>query len=215
MRTVTGRAFWGLLAGATALLAFGASAAPPAAQIFTEGTHYTRLETAMPVNMPAGKIEVREFFWYGCPHCYTLEVYIRNWNRPEAAEFVTTPALLGKNWVDHARAYYALEALGKLEELHPVLFDALHAKRQRLSTIKQLAKFFENHGIERKKFEETAASFLVNTQVKRAENLGKNYGITSVPTLVINGEYVTSPSMVGSYENFFEVVNYLVEQGSR
>ena len=203
------KAWHGLLSGAAVAFCFAATAH---AQTFIEGTHYTRLDTPVQVRVPEGKIEVREFFWYGCPHCFKLEPYINKWEKPENVEFVTTPAVLGKNWVAHAYAYYALEALGKLDELHTVLFHALHTEKRRLLTIGQLAELFEHHGIKRAKFEEAVKSFLVDTQVKRAENLGKSYSISGVPTFVIGGKYKTSPSMTGDYETFFKVVDFLIGQ---
>lgn len=196
-----------LLLCAAAALVFATAAQ---AQSFVEGRHYTAVPRPAPVQVAEGKVEVREFFWYGCPHCYTLEPYIHNWKKPAAVEFVTTPAVLGKNWVDHAYAYYALKALGRLEELHPVLFDAVHAKKRRVYSINEMAAFFSGYGIEPGKFKETAKSFLVESQVKRAERLGRTYGISGVPSFVVNGKYVTSPGMAGSYENFFKIVDFLV-----
>ena len=192
-------------------IVFGAGSAV-SAQTFTEGKHYTRVADESSPRKPGEKIEVREFFWYGCPHCYTLEPHIKNWKKPKDIELITTPAVLGKNWVAHAYAYYALKDLGRLEELHEVLFDALHAERKRLYTAEQLAEFFEEHGVDKDKFKQAFESFSVNTQVKRAERLGKAYSIKSVPTFVIGGKYMTSPSMVDSYTTFFKVVDYLVER---
>ena len=210
-RSTAMRTPYRLLAYAAALAALGAATFASASP-FVEGKHYTRLPTEASVKAPEGKIEVREFFWYGCPHCYTLEPYIHDWEKPEFVEFVLTPAVLGKTWVDHAHAFYALKTLGRLEELHPVLFDALHAKNRRLRTLDQMANFFEAHGIEAGKFKDAAKSFVVKTQVSKAEKLGKKYDITSVPTFTINGEYLTSPSMVGDYKTFFEVVDFLVRK---
>ncbi len=194
---------------AAAALALGI-AASASAQSFTEGEQYLRVPAAASVQVPEGKVEVREFFWYGCPHCYTLEPYIRKWDKPAAVEFVTTPALLGKNWVAHAYAYYALKGLRRLEDLHSVLFEAIHEKKMRLATAGQIAKFLKSYEIDEDKFREAFESFAVDAQVKQAERLGKTYGISSVPAFVINGKYVTAPSMVGSYETFFKVVDYLV-----
>ena len=196
------------------LLASGAVAVT-SAQTFIEGKDYILLSGHSDVRLPKGKVEVREFFWYGCPHCYTIEPHIKNWNKPKAAELVMTPALLGKNWVAHAYTYYALKDLGKLEELHSVLFDAIHGERKRLYTAGQLAEFFEGHGIDKNKFKEAFESFSVSTQVKRAERLGKAYGISNVPTFVINGKYMTSLSMVGSHEKFFKVMDHLIAHESR
>lgn len=198
-----------------AALVFTATAAQ--GQQFEEGRHYKLLPRPAEVQVPEGKVEVREFFWYGCPHCYTLEPHIAKWKKPAAVEFVTTPALLGKNWVPHAYAYYALKALGRLEELHSALFDAVHARKRRVYSLKQIAAFLEEHGIEREKFEKTVKSFVVETQVKSAERLGRTYAISGVPTFVVNGKYVTSPSMTGDYDTFFRVIDYLVakEAGAR
>lgn len=200
---------------AATLLAFGAAAVQVQAQTFSEGRHYTAVPRPVQVQVPEGKVEVREFFWYGCPHCYTLEPHIKSWKKPAAVEFVTTPALLGKTWVDHAYAYYTLKALGRLEELHSVLFDAVHARKRRIYSLNEIAAFFSGYGIEPDKFKETAKSFLVETQVKRAERLGRTYGISGVPSFVINGKYITSPSMAGSYEDFFKIVDYLVAKESK
>lgn len=202
-----------LLCAATAF-AFSAAAVQVKAQTFSEERHYSVVSNPVAVQVPEGKVEVREFFWYGCPHCYTLEPHIKNWKKPAAVEFVTTPAILGEKWVDHAHAYYALKALGRLEELHSVLFDALHAKRKRVYSLDEIAAFFSEYDIDPDKFKETARSFLVETQIKRAERLGKAYGINGVPSFVINGKYVTSPRMAGSYEVFFKIVDYLVAKES-
>lgn len=201
------------LCAATAL-AFGVAAVQVAAQTFSEGRHYTVVPNPVQVQVPKGKVEVREFFWYGCPHCYTLEPYINSWKKPAEVEFVKTPAMLGETWVDHAHAYYALKTLGRLEDLHSILFDALHVEKKRLHNLDQLAAFFSGNGVEPGKFKETAESFLVKTQVKRAERLGRTYGISGVPSFVINGKYVTSPSMAASYEHFFQIVDYLVAKES-
>lgn len=180
------------------------------ADTFTEGIDYVLVSPPVKEDAGEDKVTVREFFWYGCPHCYTLEPHIENWDKPEHIEFVTMPAMLGKQWLSHGYAYYALEALGRLEELHPVLFDALHTKRQNLFTPEQLAKFFSGHGIPEETFLNALNSFTVDTKVKAAQNLGKKYNLRSVPTVVINGKYMTSPSMVG-YKRLFEVVEHLAE----
>ena len=207
---------WRHLLIGTAFLLFALGISPFAsAQSFIEGKHYTVIPTPVLMQMPAGKVEVREFFWYGCPHCYTLEPYISDWEKPKSVEFVTTPAMLGKNWVDHAYTYYALKALGKLDELHPILFDAIHRKKKRLYKIAQIGDFLAGYGLEKKEFEKAVESFSVSTEIKRAERLAKSYGISSVPIVVVNGKYALSPSTVGSYENFFKAVDYLVEKESK
>ena len=200
---------------AALLLLVGTTVSVTAAQSFVEGTHYTRLADRAPARLPEGKVEVREFFWYGCPHCYTLEPYIQSWERPAAVEFVTTPAVLGKNWVAHAYAFYALKALGRLEDLHAPLFEAIHGERKRVFSAGQIEDFVAQQGVDREQFARAVESFSVDTQVKRAERLGKAYGVSGVPAFVINGKYMTSPTMAGSYQHFFKVVDHLIAKESR
>lgn len=187
-------------------------ATPAFAQTFVEGKHYRVVETPTLMSLPEDKIEVREFFWYGCSHCYALEPYIAQWEKPDFVEFVTTPAMLGERWVDHAYTYYALEELGREKELHGALFDAIHKERQRLFTVSQIAGFLEAYGIKRQRFEAAVKSFVVATRIKRADRLGRAYQISGVPVFVIDGRYVTSPGMTAGYREFFAVVDYLVEK---
>ena len=182
-------------------------------QPFVEGKDYQIIESALLMPAPKeGKVEVREFFWYGCPHCYALEPYVEKWERPDFVEFVMTPAILGKQWVDHAYAYYALKQLGKEEQLHKVLFDAIHEEKMRLFTISQIAGLLEGYGVKRETFEAAAKSFLVATEVKRADRLGKAYRISGVPAFVVNGKYITSPGMAGGSRKLFEVIDYLARK---
>ena len=189
-----------------------ATSAVVSEQPFVEGKDYRVIEATSLMPMPEGKVEVREFFWYGCPHCYALEPYVEKWEKPDVVEFIMTPAMLGEQWVDHAYAYYALKQLGKEKQLHKVLFDAIHEKEKRLFTISQIAGFMEGYGVKRETFEAAAKSFLVATEIKRADRLTKAYQISGVPAFVVNGKYVTSPSMTGSYQKLFEVIDYLVHK---
>ena len=185
-------------------------ASPLAMADVIEGTDYIRLPTPIAEDEGEGKVIVREFFWYGCPHCYILEPQIHNWKKPAVVDFIATPAVLGKQWVAHAYAYYTLEALGHLDEMHPILFDALHNEKQSLFTMDSMADFFADHGVDKKKFLSTFKSFLVDTRVKAAQNLGRKYKLRSVPTITVNGKYMTSPSMAG-HRRLFEVVEFLVD----
>ena len=183
------------------------------AQPFVEGKHYRTVETqGFMAPGPEGKVEVREFFWYGCSHCYALEPYIAKWEKPDFVKFVLTPAVLGAHWVDHARTYYALQQLNQEQALHKVLFDAIHKGGKRLFTLGQIGGFVEGYGVKREDFEAATRSFLVGVEIKRADRLVKQYQIDGVPIFVIGGKYVTSPGMAGSYPTFFEIVNYLVNK---
>ncbi|MDD9806723.1 MAG: thiol:disulfide interchange protein DsbA/DsbL [Gammaproteobacteria bacterium] len=192
-----------------------ALAAPAAfAQDFIEGQHYQRLEQPQPTET-GDKVEVREFFWYGCPHCYVLEPYLDNWQVPDSAEFIRTPATFNELWATHARVYYVLQEMKKLDELHAVFFDALHKRKLRLTDAASIARFFEGHGIAADKFQSAWRSFLVDTKVGKADKAVRAYGLKSVPSFVVNGKYLVSPSTVTSYAQFIEVLDYLIALEAR
>lgn len=184
------------------------------AQDFIEGQHYQRLEQPQPTDT-GDKIEVREFFWYGCPHCYVLEPYLNNWRVPDSAEFIRTPATFNELWTTHARVYYVLQEMKKLDELHGVFFDALHKRKLKLNDAASIARFFEGHGIPADKFQSAWRSFLVDSKVGKADKAVRAYGLRSVPSFVVNGKYLVSPSMVTSYAQFIEVLNHLVALEAR
>lgn len=175
-----------------------------------EGKDYVLVVPPVAVEVPEGKVEVREFFWYGCPHCYAIEPALNSWKKPPEVIFIRTPAVLGRQWVVHGYTYYTLKELKRLDELHPILFDALHNKNLNLSTPGRLAAFFEGHGISKDKFKEVFESMVVNAQIKKADRLVKKYRIDGVPTFAVNGKYLTSPSMAGNMQHFMRVLKHLV-----
>ncbi len=191
-----------------------AVAQTPKAADFVEGRHYLRVSPPQQTET-ADKIEVREFFWYGCPHCYVLEPYLDNWPVPENAEFVRTPATFNELWTTHARVYFVLEGLGRLPDLHPVFFEALHKRKLRLNDLSSLAGFFAGYDVPEKKFRQAYHSLLVDTKVRRADARVKGYNLKSVPTFVVNGKYLTSPRMAGNYARLVRLLNHLVERESR
>ena len=131
------------------LAALPAAAADPiqlaqAPAQFREGQHYRVLTPAQPTSVAPGKVEVVEIFWYGCPHCYSLEPHLQRWltvDMPEAAEFVKLPASLNPSWQPHARLFYAAKALGVLDEAHDAVFREMHVQRQRLDTLDAMVEF--------------------------------------------------------------------------
>ena len=171
---------------------------------------YKKLPSPQPT-ITGDKIEVLEVFWYGCPHCYHFEPFIEKWlkQKAEYIEFVRMPGILGKNWLPHARAFYAAEKLGILEEIHEPLFDAIHRDKRKIIDEKSLRVFFSEHGISGKQFDEAFRSKEVEEKVKTAFTAGKNYALTGVPAVIINGKYVTGASMAGSYDKIIEVINTL------
>lgn len=190
---------------------------PVAAQsaAFEEGRHY--LEVPFPQPVETGeRIEVREFFWYGCPHCYTLEPALERWlrNKPKNAEFVRTP-WKDPRGVTQGQAYYAFAAMGVLDKLHPALFRAVHAQGRRLDDEASIAQFVAEHGLDPAKFRAALNSFGVRLNWEKAKRLNETYGVNSVPLLVVDGKYITSPLMAGSAEAAVNVVDQLVLRAAR
>lgn len=183
---------------------------------FQEGTHYQRLNTPVPTSSD-DKVEVVEAFWYGCGHCYNLEPAIETWvaNKPENVVFTRLPTVLGKSWEAHARAYHTAEVLGVLDKIHQPLLEAIHLEKRRLANEDQLAEFFAEQGVDTDTFRKTYRSFAVETRLKRSQDLVRRYRLRSVPTIVVNGKYVTDTSMAGSQQKLFEVVNHLVEKEAK
>jgi thiol:disulfide interchange protein DsbA len=180
---------------------------------YVAGAHYELLSEFQPVQT-GDKIEVVEMFWYRCPHCYRLEPYIIKWlkNIPENAEYVAIPAILNQNWVFHGRAYYTFEALGIVDELHGKFFDALHKDRQQLNTTEQLADWATQFGVDEEKFISTFDSFAVNNKINFANIMGRKYGISGVPSIIVDGKFRTNVSMAGSHDELFNVINFLIKK---
>jgi len=171
---------------------------------------YKELSSPQPTRT-GNKIEVLEVFWYGCPHCYQFEPVVEKWLEEKAGyiEFVRIPGVLGKQWLPHARAYYAAEKLGVLEKIHQPLFNAIHNEKRKIFDEKSLKKFFAEHGVDGNDFDKAYQSKEVEESVRTAFSAGKNYELTGVPTVVINGKYTTSASMAGSFDKVIEVINIL------
>lgn len=176
-------------------------------------------ESYLPVDPPAGtisndKVEVVEFFWYGCPHCFDIDPYVTEWSKskPANVEFHHVPAPLNPQWEVHARFFYAAKYLGVLDKLHAPLFTAMHREKQSLSDKGSLIEFAVAHGVDRKKFTQAWNSFDVAVRVQQAKQLAQRYNIESVPTMGINGKYKTSVSTAGSVDKMFAVVNDLVAE---
>ena len=159
-------------------------------------------------------IIIYEFFWYGCPHCYNLEPTM---NRIEAdlekdTKVVKLPVALRDSWIPHAKLYYALKQMNKIDLVHNLIFEEIHLEDNRLNTEQQMIDFLGKHGIDTDKFIEKYNSFGTEARIKKASNLAKKYQIDSVPTIIINGKFLTSGSYVSSYDELYSVVNLLVER---
>lgn len=180
---------------------------------------YDPVSPAQPVQNPA-KVEVIEFFWYGCPHCYSLEPAMVEWlkTKPANVEFIRQPAVFSELWGKHAKAYYTAEALGVLDKVHADLFntiqEALRDKKPALTDENDLAKFFAEHGVKDEDYRAAYNSFLVDAKLRQAESIGPRYGITGVPSLVVNGKYKVTAQSAKSQANMLNVVNQLIAQES-
>lgn len=182
---------------------------------YEEGVHYTELAFAQEVET-GNRVEVREFFWYGCPHCDSLEPIIDKWlkQKPKQAEFVRTPGTAPR-WLPHAQMFYAAEALGALPKLHPAFFKAMHQQNRPLADEASILKFVAEQGVDAAKFKEAMGSFGVRLKVEKAKQANEAYGINSVPTIVVDGKYITSPKMARGEAEVMKVVDFLVQRAAK
>ncbi len=159
-----------------------------------------------------GKVEVIEFFWYGCPHCYHLEPEIAAWLKklPGDVAFKRVPAVPSDSWGELARVFYTFEAMGLLEQHHARIFDAIHKDNQNLGNRKIREQWLAKNGIDPKKYEEVEKSFTVATKLQRAKQMTQAYKVDSVPRFVVQGKYYTSAELAGGASRMFEVVDELI-----
>ena len=199
-----------LAAAALAATAF-AFTAPAAAQ---QQPGVTELNPPLPTDAAKGKIEVVEFFWYECPHCYALEPYLERWTKklPADVEFRRIPATFNERWVISARVYYALEAMGLVDKLHRPLLDAIHKDRLRITDERQLTEWLQSKGVDVAKFSSTLKSFAVESRLKRAQGLVVGSKIDGVPALMVNGQYVVPAGAGGSEERMLAIADSLIER---
>lgn len=205
MRTKKG--IWSILLFAALFFAQGAWAQ----EEFVEGVDYQLLNPPMRTDNPA-KVEVAEYFWYGCPHCFHMEPLMRKWEAtmPATAEFVRVPADFDGRWGLMARAYYTAQILGVLDKVHEPLFNAIHVKKEQFTSEEQLADFFKEFGVSADDFAKAFHSFAVESKYRRAVSLTRKSGIDGVPAIIVNGKYRTSATITGSTDRMFQVVNYLI-----
>jgi len=190
-------------------------AATVAAQV--AGRDYQVIKHAQPTESGA-KVEVIEFFWYGCPHCNALQPSLHAWlkRKPADVEFRRIPAAFQDSWLPLTRVYYTLDAMGLVEKLHLDVFAAIHDKKMRLDEPKVLFDWIASKGVDRQKFTDTYNSFAVQSRTKRAMDLSRNYDLSGTPAVVVNGRYLTAPSMTLKpdnsidYDRFFKVLDQLI-----
>jgi protein dithiol oxidoreductase (disulfide-forming) len=211
-RTIYSRFRQAIAAGV--LLLAGTSAA--FALEIQQGVHYKLLTPAQPTNVAPGMVEVVEVFWYACGHCYLLEPRLEAWDRkgrPANAQLVRLPATWNNMLKTHARLYYTMELLGR-QDLNPEIWREINVKRNMLDTPAALEAFFTSRGVAKADFNKAFAGFAVDSKIMKAEDLNRRYKITSTPTVVVNGKYVTDAGMAGGEEQLFQVINALVARES-
>jgi len=177
-----------------------------------EGIDYRTLREIVPTSSP-GKIEVLEFFWYACPHCYHLEPHLAKWKASLSADVTFRRVHVAFRGDTHQKIFYTLEAMGRAEALNAKVFDEIHQRNNPLAGLPDAAEWARKQGLDVAKFEAAWNSFGVQTQQKRANALVAGYRVDGVPTFGINGRYVTSPAMVGgSHVRALQVVDFLIGQ---
>jgi thiol:disulfide interchange protein DsbA len=212
-----------LLAAVASTVAAATPAASAAAAGWQDGVNYTRLVPAQPTAVPAGQVEVLEFFWYACPHCYALDPLVESWDKSKPAyiSFTRVPVLWNEGHRSLARLYYTLESMGKLKQAHAEIFkeiqvsgdpligsdpnSAAAAERVQVAFVKKL-------GISEAAFEQAYHSMGVETAMQRADELGQRYRITGVPTFVVNGKYVADVGTAGGPERLISLISDLAAQ---
>jgi len=172
---------------------------------------YALLQPPQPTD-GGGKIEVIEFFWYGCPHCYALEPAVNAFikSAPKDVVFKRVPAYPSDSWGEMAKVFYTLEAMGLLEQYHQRVFDAMHRDNVNLANKRLRDEWLAKNGIDVAKYAEVEKSFTVATKIARAKQLTQAYKVDSVPRLVVNGKYYTSAEQAGGADKVFPIVNQLV-----
>jgi len=189
---------------------------------FKEGQHYTRLVPTQPKIGGADKIEVAEFFYYQCPHCFTFEPIIKGWaeNKPANVRFVQVPAMWNNMLVLHGRMFYTNEVLarnGIIKDgaaFNAAVYQEIHSRNNRLMSEAAIQKLFERFGVSTDDFNATWSSFEVDQKMRIASDLAKRYSVASTPTIVVNGKYRVGGPGVGSYSMQLEVIDELIARES-
>ena len=206
--------------GGLALL-LGAALAPAAAPPIRD-KEYLLVDPVQPPlegSTDGKRVEVIEFFYYGCPHCYNLQPSLKAWLKtaPKDVEFRRMPTVFQKSWLPLTRAYYALEPVGALEKVHDDVFEAVQKQNIHFTDKSILTEWAARRGVDAKKLGEAYDSFGVQSKMQRSVQLTRAYGITGTPSVVVGGRYLTGPSMTTnadnsiSFQRFNEVLTGLVE----
>jgi len=178
-----------------------------------EGQDYALLPNPQPTGS-GKKIEVLEFFWYGCSHCFDTHPHIKEWLKkvPKDVSFQYVPGIFRPNWIPGAKTFYTLEAIGQTGKLHDKVYDAIHLEQLDLTRDEVLFDWVAKQGVDRKKFADTYNSFAVQNKATKSELMSKAYSLQGVPALVVDGKYLVTGKMGGTPEGMLKTVDQLVEK---
>lgn len=183
------------------------------ARSFTENVEYAVITPPVSTQAEEGKVEVAEVFWYGCPHCYNLEPTIEEYlkTKPDYVTFTRVPAMLDAKWSFHGKLFYVGRMLDPdgSKKVHEKIFEALQKQRRRIGNDDQLRRFYQSIGFKADEVNNILKSMELKTKMDYARDITAKSSLDSVPTIIVNGKYLTSPSMVSGNKNLLEVVNYL------
>ena len=179
---------------------------------YQEGVHYDRLVPVQGTSSPPDKIEVAEFFWYGCVFCYRMDAYIEEWKKdqPEEVNFINIPALWNTTMEMHARLYLALQAVDELDAAHRDVFRAIHTENRPLVRLADQERFAERYGVSAEDYRNAFRSFSVESSLRRIMELMRRYRILAVPAFVVNGKYVVRVTPDSDMPQLLEIVDELV-----
>ena len=174
---------------------------------------YKRIKPARPLEQTE-KVEVVDVFWYGCPHCYHFLPLLEEWEagKPDYVDFKRVPAIFADSWAVHARAYYTALVLGVDGKLHLPVFNAIHGDKRSLNTKQELMAFFVEHGVSEEDFSATFDSFAVDAMARESQVMPRRWGVSGTPSVIVNGRYVVSGTLAGSYEDMIKVLDVLIER---
>ena len=174
---------------------------------------FRTLASPAPTDAESGRIEVVEFFWFGCPHCYSLEPLINAWARKLPQDVVFRRQHVPFREPKHQQLYFTLQAIGQdNEKVLAAVFAAIHQQRKRMLDQKEMVEVLAPLGVDAKAFNDAFGSFGVRTRQQRANKLADAYGLDGVPAIGVNGKYLTAPSLAGSNEAALRVVDELIDR---
>lgn len=186
--------------------------APAWAAKFVEGKHYVEIPFSEKLDT-GKKVEVREFFWYGCGHCFKFEPIVHPWSKklPADVDFYQQPGDFG-GWSNETQLHYTMEALGILDKAAPLVFNEYHVLKNKLKSDAKRIKFFGMLGVSEADYTKAWNSFAVSSKVKVAQARTRSYRATGVPAIVVNGKYRIDTRSAGGFERMLKIADYLIAQ---